>query len=134
MPPQQTTFTSEAERDAAVLRLDRSIALAKEAMDEVLTAAARLNASVAAPRGTLSPTEGARAAVEPAQSLRGLFKRYWRACRQWYQSPRFILQDLSDRELTDIGLTRGEVYHLAPWRAIDALRDRARYLLNHSGM
>lgn len=134
MPPQLTTITSESERDAAVLRLDRSIALAKEAMDEVLTAAARVNASVATPRGALSRREDLGAAAEPVQSLLSLLKQYWDAFRDWYQRPRVILQDLSDRELTDIGLTRGEVYHLAPGRAIDALRDRARYLLNHSGM
>ncbi len=134
MPPQSTTITPEAERDAAVLRLDRSIALAKEAMDEVLTAAARVNASVATPRGPLSRREGVGAAAEPAQSLRGLLERYWRAFRYWRQSRRVSLQDLNDRELADIGLTRGEIGHLAPGRAIDALRDRTRYLLNHTGM
>ncbi|WP_225150636.1 hypothetical protein [Bradyrhizobium sp. BRP23] len=35
MPPQLTSISSEAEHDAAVLRLDQSIALAKQAMDEV---------------------------------------------------------------------------------------------------
>lgn len=132
MPPQLTTITSESERDAAVLRLDRSIALAKEAMDEVLTAAARVNASVATPRGALPRGEDAGAAAEPAQSLLGLLKQYWDALRRRHSQ--VALQGLSDRELRDIGLTRGEVYHLSPGRAIDALRDRARYLLNHSGM
>ena len=134
MPPQLTTITSEAERDAAVLRLDRSIALAKEAMDEVLTAAARLNPSAATPQSDLSRSEGVGAAAEPAPSLLGVLEQYWRAFRGWYRSSRVILQDLSDRELRDIGLTRGEVDHLATGRTIDALRERARSLLNHTGM
>ncbi|MBR0815106.1 DUF1127 domain-containing protein [Bradyrhizobium diazoefficiens] len=128
MPPQLTTITSEAERDAAVLRLDRSIALAKEAMDEVLTAAARLNASVATPRSDVSRREDVPAAAEPAQSVLVLLKQYWRAFRGWYRSSRVILQGLSDRDLRDIGLTRDEVDYLAPGRAIDAVRDRARSL------
>ncbi|WP_373565261.1 DUF1127 domain-containing protein [Bradyrhizobium sp. YCK136] len=33
------------------------------------------------------------------------------------------MQDLSDRELMDIGLTRGEIDYLTPERAIDRLRD-----------
>src|SRR3982750_74793 len=47
MPAQQTNLTSETERDAAVLGLDLSIVLVKEAMDDTL-AAARPNASMAA--------------------------------------------------------------------------------------
>jgi hypothetical protein len=44
------------------------------------------------------------------------------------------LQDLSDRELMDIGLTRSEIDYLTPQRAIDALRDNTRYLWNRGGM
>jgi len=44
------------------------------------------------------------------------------------------LQDLSDRELMDIGLTRGEIDSLAPERAIDRLRDNARTLWGRGGM
>ncbi|MGL9616410.1 DUF1127 domain-containing protein [Bradyrhizobium sp. U531] len=123
MPPQLTTITSESERDAAVLRLDRSIALAKEAMDEVLTAAARVNASVATPRSTFPRGEDARGAAEPAQSLLGLLTQYWDALRRRHSQ--VALQGLSDRELRDIGLTRGEIDYLTPQRAVDALRDRA---------
>ncbi|TQF41909.1 hypothetical protein UNPF46_06355 [Bradyrhizobium sp. UNPF46] len=134
MPPQLTTITSEAERDAAVLRLNRSIAAAKRAMDEVLAAAARVDASVAAPGDALLGREAARAVAEPGLSVLGLLKQYWCAFRQWHQDSRVTLQDLSDRELMDIGLTRGEIGHLAPGRALDALRDRTRHLLNRSGM
>lgn len=55
----------------------------------------------------------------------GLLKRYWRMSRQRRQGQRVTLQDLSDRELMDIGLTRGEIDYFTPERAIDALRDRA---------
>ncbi|MCA1471312.1 DUF1127 domain-containing protein [Bradyrhizobium sp. IC3195] len=128
MPPQLTKISSEAEHDAAVLRLDRSIALAKDAMDEVLAAAARLNVSVATPGHALSGREAAAAA--PAQSLPGLLKRYWFAFAKWRLHPRVSLLDLSDRELMDIGLTRAEINYLARGRAIDALRDSTRYLLS----
>ena len=44
------------------------------------------------------------------------------------------MQDLSDRELMDIGLTRGEVDYFTPERAIDTLRDRAADLWGRGGM
>lgn len=133
MPPQLTKISSEAEHDAAVLRLDRSIALAKEAMDEVLAAAARLNVSVATPGHALSARGAAGAAAAPAQSLLDLPERYWRAFREWLRHPRVSLFDLSDRELMDIGLTRAEIDHLTPGRAIDTLRYRTSYLLSRGG-
>lgn len=134
MPPQLTNISSEAEHDAAVLRLDRSIALAKEAMDEVLAAAARLNVSVAAPGHALSGRGAAGAAAARAQSLVDLPRRYWRAFGEWLLRPRVSLLDLSDRELMDIGLTRAEIDHLAPGRAIDTLRASTSYLLSRGGM
>jgi uncharacterized protein YjiS (DUF1127 family) len=54
-----------------------------------------------------------------------LLKQYWRAFQQRRQGQLVTLQDLSDRELMDIGLTRGEIDHFTPERAIDRLRDRA---------
>jgi uncharacterized protein YjiS (DUF1127 family) len=54
-----------------------------------------------------------------------LIRRYWRAFQERRQRSRDTLQDLSDRELMDIGLTRGEIDYITPERAIDALRDRA---------
>lgn len=61
-----------------------------------------------------------------------LLRRYWRAFQE--RRPRITLQDLSDRELMDIGLTRGEIDSLAPERAIDRLRDNARTLWGRGGM
>jgi uncharacterized protein YjiS (DUF1127 family) len=93
MPPQQTDPASESGIDAAALSLDLTIGLVKEATDDT--------------RNVLS-----------------LLKRYWRAFGEWQrQRPQTSLHDLSDRELMDIGVTRGEIDHIAPHRAIDALRD-----------
>ncbi|PJG51011.1 hypothetical protein CVM73_33015 [Bradyrhizobium forestalis] len=63
-----------------------------------------------------------------------LLKRYWRALWEQRGSPRVTLQDLSDRELMDIGLTRGEIDHIAPERALERLRDRTTDLWRRSGM
>lgn len=63
-----------------------------------------------------------------------LLKRYWRAFQQRRQGQRVTLQDLSDRELMDIGLTRGEIDYFTPERAIDRLRDRAMDPWGRGGM
>jgi uncharacterized protein YjiS (DUF1127 family) len=63
-----------------------------------------------------------------------LLKQYWRVFQQRRQGQQVTLQDLSDRELMDIGLTRGEIDYLTPQRAIDAMRDSTRYLLSRGGM
>jgi uncharacterized protein YjiS (DUF1127 family) len=129
MPTQQTSLTSETERDAAVLGLDLSIALVKEAMDDTL-AAARPNASIATPDDALSEKDAAGLTAASTRSVLGLLKRYWRAFqeRRRRQSLRATLHDLSDRELMDIGVTRGEIDYIAPHRAIDTLRDSTTHL------
>jgi uncharacterized protein YjiS (DUF1127 family) len=73
-----------------------------------------------------SGTEGdaARRGFDLSIVLR-LIRRYWYAFWERRRSPRVSLGDLSDRELADIGLTRGEIDYLTPERAIDRLRDRA---------
>ncbi|MBR1270221.1 DUF1127 domain-containing protein [Bradyrhizobium sp. AUGA SZCCT0222] len=62
------------------------------------------------------------------RNVLGLLKRYWRAIqeRRQHQS----LAYLNDRELMDIGLTRGDIDHITPQRAIDRIRDSAMYLLS----
>jgi uncharacterized protein YjiS (DUF1127 family) len=126
MPTQQTNLTSGTERDAAVLGLDLSIALVKEAMDDTL-ATARPNASIAALDDALSEKDAAGAST---RSVLSLLKRYWRAFqeRRQRQSLRATLHDLSDRELMDIGVTRGEIDYIARHRAIDTLRDSTTHL------
>lgn len=74
----------------------------------------------------------ARRGLDPSIVL-SLLKRYWRAFQQRRHGQRVTLQDLSDRELMDIGLTRGEVDYLTPERAIDRLRDTT-HLWSRGGM
>ncbi len=124
MPPQQTNITSETERDAAGLGLDLPIALAEDAMDKAV-AAARLNASSAAPDSALSEKDAAGPTAASTRNVFSLLKRYWRAFqeRRQRQSLRAALAHLSDRELMDIGLTRDQIDYITPQRAIDRLRD-----------
>ncbi|OSJ17281.1 hypothetical protein BST63_09130 [Bradyrhizobium canariense] len=83
------------------------------------------------PQQTIMTSETERLPLELAStwSIPGLLARYWRALQDWRrrQGPQIALQDLSDRELMDIGLTRGEIDYFRPERAIDALRDRATH-------
>jgi uncharacterized protein YjiS (DUF1127 family) len=128
MPTQPTNLGSETGRDAAGVGFDFSIASVKEALDDVL-ASARPDAAIAALDGALSAKD---AAEPPAPSARGVvsrLKRCWRAfqeqCRR--QRLRAALQDLSDRELMDIGVTRAEIDCIAAYRAFDKLRDGTTY-------
>ncbi|MBB4258852.1 MULTISPECIES: DUF1127 domain-containing protein [unclassified Bradyrhizobium] len=66
--------------------------------------------------------------------VESLLRRYWRAFQAWRPRAGVALQDLSDRELMDIGLTRGEIDRIAPERAIDRLRDSTRTLWGRGGM
>ena len=63
-----------------------------------------------------------------------LLRRYWRALQERRQRSRVTLQDLNDRELMDVGLTRGEIDHITPERAIERLRDRAADIWSRGGM
>ena len=63
-----------------------------------------------------------------------LLRRYWLAFQTWRRRSRVTLQDLSDWELMDIGLTRVEIDCIAPERAIERLRDNARTLWARGGM
>lgn len=64
----------------------------------------------------------------------GLIKRSWRAYQSLRQGSAIRLHELSDRQLMDIGLTRGEVDSITPDRAVDRIRDRAADLWNRGGM
>ena len=129
MPPQLTDISP----GTAARRVPKlSIVSAKSAVDQAL--AARLKASAAALDNALSDKDAAGPAAASTRGIFGLVKQYWRAFQQRRQDPQLSLQDLSDRELMDIGLTRGEIDHLTPQRSLDALRDSTRYLLNRGGM
>jgi len=127
MPPQQTNISPGIEGDAARRGLNLSIVQAKDAIDQAF--AARLNASASA-----LDKDAAVSTAASTRSVLGLLKQAWLAFLARRQNPRLTVQDLSDRELLDIGLTRGEVDYLSPQRAIDNLRDSTRYLWNRGGM
>jgi len=128
MPPQLTDVSPGIEADATRRGLNLSIVQAKDAIDKAL--AERLKASAAALDDALPNKEagGPRTA-----GVLSLLKRVWLAFRR-RQNGQLTLQDLSDRELSDIGLTRAEVDYLSPQRAIDTLRDSAAYLWSRRGM
>ena len=128
MPTQPTNLTSEAECDAAVLGLDLSITLAKEAMSGTL-AASRSDVPMVAPDDALSEQDAAGVTAVSIRLLSSL-KRYWRGFRDWRQCQRLRanLHDLSDRDLMDIGVTRSEIDYIVAHRAIDRLRDSTMYL------
>lgn len=132
MPPQLTNISPGIEDDAARRGPKLSIVSAKSAVDRAL--AARLKASAAALDKALSDQDAAGPAVASARSILALLGQYWRAFWQRHQNPRLTLQDLSDRELMDIGLTRSEIDYLTPQRAIDSLRDSTRHLGGRGGM
>src|SRR6202795_3720055 len=72
----------------------------------------------------MSTTYGATGFGQTAASARrvsSFFKRYWGAFleRRKRQKLRATLYDLSDRELMDIGTTRGEIDYVASNRGID---------------
>ena len=72
----------------------------------------------------MSTTYGATGLGQTAVStwrVSGFFKGYWDAFqeRRERQRLRTALCDLSDRELMDIGTTRGEIEYVASNRAID---------------
>jgi uncharacterized protein YjiS (DUF1127 family) len=129
MPTQQTNLTSETGRDSARVGFDFSIALVKEAVDDVL-ATTRPNVTIAALDGALSEKDAAEPPATSARSVLSLLKRYWRAFQERCQRQRLraTLHDLSDRELVDIGVTRAEIDCIAAYRAFDKLRDGTTYL------
>jgi uncharacterized protein YjiS (DUF1127 family) len=72
----------------------------------------------------MSTTYGATGLGQTAVStwrVSGFFKGYWDAFqeRRERQRLRTALCDLSDRELMDIGTTRGEIEYVASNRGID---------------
>jgi uncharacterized protein YjiS (DUF1127 family) len=109
--------------------LDLSIALVKEAMDDTL-AAARPEASIAAPDHALSKKDAVGLTAATMRSVLGLLERVWRAFQEQRhrESLRATLHHLSDRELMDIGVTRAEIDYIAAHRAIDRLRDGTTHL------
>ncbi len=127
MPPQETNLTSETGRDAAGLRLN--LAIAKDATGDAL-AEARPEASIPALRDAFSEKEAAGRLAASTRSILSSLKRYWRAFQERRQRERLrvSLHGLTDRDLMDIGLTRGDIDYIVTQRAIERLRDGTAYL------
>lgn len=72
----------------------------------------------------LDLTIGLVKATDDTRNVLSLLKRCWRAFAEWQRRrSQTSLHELSDRALMDIGVTREEIDHIAPHRAIEALRD-----------
>jgi uncharacterized protein YjiS (DUF1127 family) len=72
----------------------------------------------------MSTTYGVSELGQTAASTRrvsGFFERYWGAFQERRSRQRLLatLDELSDRELMDIGTTRGEIDYVASNRSID---------------
>ncbi|MGN1287821.1 MAG: DUF1127 domain-containing protein [Bradyrhizobium sp.] len=69
---------------------------------------------------TYSPTRSAQASASTPQ-VSGAFKGFWDAIQEWrkWERLRADLGSLSDRELMDIGISRGEVDYVASNRDAD---------------
>jgi uncharacterized protein YjiS (DUF1127 family) len=108
MPDQQTTVTSETGRDGSIAYNVPTLGQEEVRHSLIFAKLDRLA------RG-LAPN---------------LLKRYWSAFQERRQRQRLraALCYLSDRELMDIGITRGEIDYIVPHRAIDTLRDSTTYL------
>jgi uncharacterized protein YjiS (DUF1127 family) len=133
MSPQPTNLTSETGRDAAGLSL--AVAIAKDASSNTLAGACP-NASIAALRDAFSEKEAAGPPAAATRSVLGLLQEYWRAFRKRRQRKRSLvsLQELSERDLKDIGLTAGDIDYIVARRAIERLRDGAMYLWHRGVM
>jgi uncharacterized protein YjiS (DUF1127 family) len=64
---------------------------------------------------------GLRRAAVSMRRVPGLLRRFWDALRQWRRRDRLIIElsSMSDRELMDIGTTRGEIDYIASNRGVD---------------
>ena len=58
--------------------------------------------------------------VTARRQVYSLFETYWNVFQEWRKRQRLAnLCDLGDRELMDIGITRGEINYFASNRIID---------------
>lgn len=127
MPPQHTNFTSKTWREAPGLPLDLAIPSVKDARSNA-SAEVCPDLSIAAPRDASSEKEAAGPPITSTRSVLSVLLRYWRAFRKRRRVE--SLHHLSDRELADIGLTRGDVDYLVAHRAIERLSDGATLWLS----
>jgi uncharacterized protein YjiS (DUF1127 family) len=73
----------------------------------------------------LGPASAKRQVYSPLETY---WETYWNAFQEWRKRQRLraTLCDLSDRELMDIGTTRGEIDYVASNRTIDPRGIRSR--------
>ena len=66
------------------------------------------------------PTSSAQAAASTPRIF-SAFRGFWDALQEWrkWERPRADLGSLSDQELMDIGISRGEIDYVASNRATD---------------
>jgi uncharacterized protein YjiS (DUF1127 family) len=71
--------------------------------------------------GTTYAATGLRQTAASTRRISSLFRKYWDAFQERRKSRRLraALFNLSDRELTDIGTTRGEIDYVASNQMID---------------
>jgi uncharacterized protein YjiS (DUF1127 family) len=79
---------------------------------------------------------GLRQTAALAYRLSSFFKRRWDALQERRERHRLrdALSDLSDRELMDIGITRGEIDYAASHRGIDPRGIRSAEWVRHLPM
>ena len=108
MPPHQTNATIDTARRDSRLDVDACIAVRQKASSE----------------------KDAAGPPAPTWLIIRLIGRCWRAIQERNRraSLRANLYELSERELTDIGITRAEIEHIAALQTLDGLKHHPRYL------
>ncbi|NPU13696.1 DUF1127 domain-containing protein [Bradyrhizobium sp. 83002] len=133
MPP-QTHLTAEIARDAAMR--NRPLTLVKNAALQA-PAAPRPDASAMVLRDASSEKNAAGPPGLAAPRLFGLIARSWHAFQdsRRRRRMRLHLRDLSEAQLIDIGLSQGDLDHLAAHRALERLRyDMANTMMSRGVM
>ncbi|WP_315780404.1 MULTISPECIES: DUF1127 domain-containing protein [unclassified Bradyrhizobium] len=134
MPPHQTNSTIDVGHVSGLM-VDLSIASVTDAISSVQPST-QSETSLAALREVLSEKDAAGPPATPTWLIIRLIGRCWRAVQAWQRREyvRVSLYELSERELTDIGVTRAEIEHIAALQTLDGLRDNPRYLISRRGM
>ncbi len=134
MPPHHTHSTIGAGHVSG-LNVDLSLASATGAIGSVQPSM-QSEASIAALREVLSEKDAAGPPATPTWLIIRLIGRCWRAIQAWQrrESVRASLSGLSERELTDIGMTRAEIEHIAALQTLESLRENPLYLVSRRGM
>ncbi|MGJ4997158.1 DUF1127 domain-containing protein [Bradyrhizobium sp. HKCCYLS3077] len=134
MPPHQINPAIDSGHLSG-LNVDLSIASATDAISS-LQPSTQPDAPIAALREVLSEKDAAGPPARPTWLIIRLIGWCWRAMQEWQrrESVRASLYELSERELTDIGLTRAEIEHISALRTLESLRDNPRHLVSRRGM